>query len=382
MVDRAELLAQAQRRYPEFLRATIEGNEFFPLELRIGKTRRAHSYAERAAELAAFRAAAKGLGLSVEWREVSDPRFGLHERPERAFFAGEASYLGAVSKAKEVRGFRADVALICAGCSALGSWLPSNVQTIIKHHGVWPELLRVVQWFCAHPRSGLYLRQLPVQGVHTKFFEQYRAILDALLCHVQPEAVDTTTVRFEARHGLRWEEPLVRLRFLDPALQTERGFPVPDVAVPASVFRTLPLRETTAVVTENLRNFLALPPLANAVAVFGSGDAATLLHGAPWLTSTRIIYWGDMDPRGYVILARLRAEYPQMESILMDLATIEAYKALAVEATFDFVELPALLPKERAALEYLCAHDLWLEQERIPFAEVTVIFARAVALQP
>ncbi len=344
MVDREELLAQAQRRYPEFLRAVVEGTGFFPLELRIGKTRRALAYGERAAELAGFRAAAEALGLTVEWREVSDPRFGPHQRPERACFADEGAYLEAMAKGREVRGFREDIALIRAECPALGPWLPTNVSAVIRHHGVWPELLRVVRWFHAHPRPGLYLRQLPVEGVHTKFFEQYRAILDALLCHVQPEAVDVAATRFEARHGLRWEESLVRLRFLDPVLQVERGFPVPDVAVPAPMFRVLSLGGAVVIVTENLRNFLALPPLPNVVAVFGSGDAATLLHGASWLGSARIVYWGDMDPRGYVILARLRAEYPQVESILMDLATIQAHKTFATKTTFDLVE-PFRIPR-------------------------------------
>ncbi len=376
MVDRGELLAQALRRYPEFLRSLIDGAAFFPLELRIGKTRRAHSYGERAAELTEFHAAANALGLTVEWREVSDPRFGLHKRPERAFFADEGAYLEAIVKGREVRRFREDVALIRAECPALGSWLSANVAAVIRHHGVWPELLRVVRWFRVHPCSGLYLRQLPVEGVHTKFFEQYRAILDALLWHAQPEMVDAAASRFEARHGLRWEQPLVRLRFLDPLLQIERGFPTPDVAVPAPAFRTLALSGASAIVTENLRNFLALPPLLGAVAVFGSGDAATLLHGAAWLTMARLVYWGDMDPPGYAILARLRGEYPQTESILMDLPTLRAHEHLATKAAFAPPEASTLLPVERAALEYLCAHGLWLEQERIPFAEVVQTFAR------
>ncbi len=378
MFDREELLNQARRRYPDFLRSVIEGIAFFPLDLRIGKTRRAHSYAERAAELADFRAAAGTLGLVVDWRDVNDPRFGLHPRPERAFFADEIAYLAALDKGKEVRRFRDDAALICAECPALNSWLLANAQTVVRYHGIWLELLRVVRWFLVHPRSGLYLRQIPVKGVHTKFFEQYRAILDELLLHVQPAMVNTAALRFEKRHGLRWEEPLVRIRFLDHSLQIERGFPTPDVAIPVLAFRTLALGEVTVIITENLRNFLALPLLPGAVAVFGSGDAATLLHGTAWLDISRILYWGDMDPPGYSILARLRGEYPQTESILMDLSTLQAHQHLAGKKTHVSLELPALVPTERAALEYLCTNGLWLEQERIPFTEIDRIFRAKV----
>lgn len=380
MFNRDELLAQARRRYAEFLRAVVVDAAFFPVELRIGKTRRAESYAERAAELAEFRAAAAVLGVTVEWRTVSDPRFGPHERPERAFFADEAAFLSALGRTDEARCFRADLALIRAECPALETWLSANAPAVIQHYGLWPALLRVVAWFRANPRSGLYLRQLPVEGVDTKFFERHRAIVDALLLQVQPEAVDEGTPRFEARHGLQWEEPLVRLRYLDPALQAARGSPVADLAVPAPTFRSLALGSVNVIVTENLRNFLALPPLPNAVAVMGSGDAAALLAGASWLAQSRILYWGDMDARGFAILARLRGTYGQTESVLMDLAALETHRRWAVRVVSSPLEMIGLTPDERAALVRLCIEGLRIEQERVPFAAVVEAFTRLVSV--
>ena len=379
MFSRDELLAQARRRYAEFLPAVVAGAAFFPIELRIGKTRRAESYAERAAELAEFRAAAAALNVTVEWRMVSDPRFGPHERPERAHFADEAAFLGALGKTEEARCFREDLALIREECPALETWLPANAPAVIQHHGLWPALLRVVAWFREHPRSGLYLRQIPVAGVDTKFFERHPGILDALLWHTQPEAVDAGQRRFEARHGLRWEQPLVRLRFLNAALQLAHGFPVADLAVPAPAFRALPLRGVNAIITENLRNFLALPPLPNAVAVFGSGDAAALLAGASWLGQTRILYWGDMDARGFAILSRLRSTYPATESVMMDLTTLHAHRDFVVKVPRYRGEASDLTLAETAALEQLGAKGLWLEQERVPFAAVVEVFTRLLA---
>lgn len=378
MFSRDELLAQARRRYAEFLRAVADGAAFFPVELRIGKSRRAESYAERAAELAEFRAAAAALNVTVEWRTVSDPRFGPHERPERASFADETAFLDALGKSEEARCFRENLALIRAECQELETWLPANAPAVIQHHGLWPALLRVVAWFRANPRSGLYLRQLPVEDVDTKFFERHRIILDALLLQVQPEAVDKSTPRFEARHGLRWEEPLVRLRFLDPALQAARGFPVADLAVPAPSFRSLALGCVIAIITENLRNFLALPPLSNAVAVLGSGDAAALLTGATWVVQSRILYWGDLDARGFAILARLRAAYPAVESVMMDSTTLAAHRRWAVKVEPSLVDAAGLTPDERAAFDQLAAENLRLEQERVPYVAVLEAFARLV----
>ena len=170
MFSRDELLAQALRRYPDYLRAIVEGAPFFPLYVRIGKTRRAETYAERAAELAEFRASAESLNITVEWRTVNDPRFGPHERPERAGFTDEAAFLGALGKAGEVRAFRENVVLIRTECPKLETWLAANTKTIIEYHANWPALLRTVRWFNAHPRPNLYLRQIPVEGVDTKFF--------------------------------------------------------------------------------------------------------------------------------------------------------------------------------------------------------------------
>jgi hypothetical protein len=260
----------------------------------------------------------------------------------------------------------------------LEMWLPENVQAIIDHHVVWLELLNVVEWFQGNPRPGVYLRQIPVEGVDTKFVERNRAILDALLLFLQPEKTDAFKPRFEARHGLRWEEPLVRLRFLDDKLRIDRGFPVTDLAVPTPIFRSLALSRVTAVITENLRNFLALPPLANAVAILGSGDAAALLADARWLTESHILYWGDMDARGFAILARLREHYGQTKSVLMDQATLETHRRWAVKVPQIYFETSSLNSSERCALRSICTEGLRLEQERVPFAAVVKALTEAV----
>jgi hypothetical protein len=367
MFSRDELIKQAQRRYPTFLRSVVEGVSFFPLEVRIGKSQRADIYAHRLAELEEFRLSAARINLAVDWRSVSDSRFGTHERPERAYFANEDDYLQALGKQDEFEAFRQDVSLILAKIPTLEAWIPENVMAVVDCHAIWPELLNVVQWFGENPRSGLYLRQLPVEGVDTKFFERHRTILHTLLQFLYPEAVDASMQRFEACHGLRWEEPLVRLRFLDDKLRVERGFPIADLAVPAPLFRSLSLSKVTVVITENLRNFLSLPSLPNSVALLGSGDAAALLAGAPWLEKSRILYWGDVDARGFAILARLRSQYCHVESALMDFATLEAHRRWAVVHSQTFQEIGGLTPEESSVLAKLCKQNIRLEQERIPF---------------
>lgn len=379
MFSRDELLAQARRRYADFLRAVVEDATFFPVELRIGKTRRADTYAERAAELAEFRAAAAALNVTVEWRTVSDPRFGAHERPELAYFANEAAFLNALGKVQETRSFRENLAFIRAEFPVLETWLAGSTSDIVAHHGSWPELLRVVRWFHANPRSGLYLRQIPVEGVNTKFFEQRLGILDGLLAASGAEFV-AGAKHFEPRHGLRREEPLIRLRFLDGSFQTQHGFPIADFALPAPAFRALPLAGANVVVTENLRNFLALPPISKGVAVFGGGNAVPLLAGAVWLQESRILYWGDVDRHGFAILGQMRTIFPHTKSLLMEPATLTAWRMLAAtDPTPPLVlELSRFSASERETLEKITERNLRLEQERIPFAAVVAALQEAV----
>lgn len=380
MLSRAELLEQAQRSYPGFLRAIVTGEPFFPLPLRLGKTRRAEDYASYQRELTQLRAAAADLGFVIEWESVKALRFGSDPRPASAAFHDEMEYVRALGKSHEVNAFREDTAAIRAACPALESWLVLNVRRVVAQHGLWPRLLRVVCWFQNNPRCGLYLRQLPIPGIDTKFFETHSAMLDELITAANPAHVSTAEERFSERHGLRREEPLLRLRFLDPALQSERGFPVDDLAVPAPNFRRLKLAGVRVIITENLRNFLALPELAGTVAVFGGGNALTLLAGSQWLVHSAVFYWGDLDPHGFLMLSRLRQLFPQTASLMMDAATLASANELIGPAAPLVNETLAGLTTEEAELfARLRDGNIGLEQERLPWDYVLHKLALAIS---
>ena len=88
----------------------------------------------------------------------------------------------------------------------------------------------------------------------------------------------------------------------------------------------------------------------------------------------RVIYWGDIDTYGLEILAHLRAVLPQVESVMMNQATLEHYRALTVpenrQASGTYLE--HLTHEERDVFEALKADELAnlrLEQERIPWSD-------------
>src|SRR5690606_39500510 len=77
----------------------------------------------------------------------------------------------------------------------------SSDLTALEHAAHWPAVLSVLEWFAAHPRPGLYLRQLDIPGVDTKFIEAHRGLLMELLDVVLPEAAVRSEERRVGKEG-------------------------------------------------------------------------------------------------------------------------------------------------------------------------------------
>jgi hypothetical protein len=125
-------------------------------------------------------------------------------------------------------------------------------------------------------------------------------------------------------------------------------------------------------VTENETNFLAFPPVASAIVVFGAGYGWDALARAAWLAHCQMFYWGDIDTHGFAILDQLRGHFPTVVSLLMDRETLLAHRLHWSEEP-DPVrhDLMRLTPEEAAVYDDLRfdRHQprLRLEQERVGF---------------
>jgi hypothetical protein len=233
----------------------------------------------------------------------------------------------------------------------------------------------VLDWFAAHPTPGLYLRQLDIPGVDTKFIEGDRGLLSELLDIVLPkEAIDRSASGikgFSQRYGLRDEPRLLRFRLLDPNVRLQG---LSDISLTPSEFRTLDLPVRRLFITENRTNGLAFPRHPAAIVVFGLGYGLDRFAATPWLQDLDVWYWGDIDTHGFRILDRLRARLPRARSLLMDRATLQAHRSLWVQEPAEkryTGELFRLSSDERLLFEDL-RHDrvgqrIRLEQERIGY---------------
>lgn len=213
------------------------------------------------------------------------------------------------------------------------------------------SLVTVLAWLAMHPASDLWERELPVEGVDSKWFEKHRAIVEPLLSAVTGHE---TGLR---RHGLGF-----RVRVLDASL----GDGPRQFTVDLAELSGLELRPSTVVVCENLTTVAALPEMDGAVAVHGMGFAAPSLAAVQWVKEARVWYWGDLDTYGLHILGQVRAALPHTSSILMDVETLTAHRGLAVREARPFRgRIGHLSVAELHALAMIREQDLRLEQERI-----------------
>lgn len=133
-----------------------------------------------------------------------------------------------------------------------------------------------------------------------------------------------------------------------------------------SEFGQLNLATHRCFITENLMNFLTLPPLEDSFALFGSGYAVQALKATTWLAYCPIFYWGDLDVDGFKILSQLRSYFPKTISIMMDVKTFETFYEFSVTvAEAIAATLPYLTPDEQTLYTHLALHQKRLEQERI-----------------
>lgn len=373
-----DLKAQLARLWErgELLRDAVTGNNRFPLRLSLKApgsgdiTDRFEAVRSWAAELANCRT------VRVEWQDVRHRVQGLQRLPSSIWIDSLSDALTWLDTRREWERFWTLLGATRDAAPTLLPWLAKRPHQALELADEWPRLLAVVGWLEGHPRPGIYLRQVDLPGVHSKFIEAHRGVLTELLDLALPVgAIDTSrtgVAQFPARYGFREKPARIRFRVLDRAFAAVPGASCPDVALDAESFRHLVLNVRTVFITENETNFLAFPDTPGAIVIFGAGYGWDALAKTPWLERCAIHYWGDIDTHGFAILNQLRGHFGHVSSFLMDRATLEAHRAFwGVEDKPLRVDLPRLTPAEQVLYDDLRGDriraGLRLEQEHISY---------------
>ncbi|HET7866557.1 MAG TPA: DUF3322 domain-containing protein [Burkholderiaceae bacterium] len=380
-----DLHAQVQRLWERgrLLAERVAASDLFPLKLAL----KAPASADWSERFDAVRAWARGLqqaeGYRLVLREVRHRVLGRNVVPGEVWVDTLDAALALLGQQRAAQRFDALVAQARDRQPALLPWLQAQPLRALDLADDWPRLLDVVGWLQAHPRPGLYLRQVDLPGIHSKFIEAHRGVLAELLDRALPaEAIDAGSSRFESRYGWRSKPVRVRLRLLDARQALLPTGTEQDLTLTQDTFARWEPAASRVFITENETNFLCFPALDDALVIFGAGYGFEMLAQAAWLQRRRVGYWGDIDTHGFAILDQLRSVLPHAESVLMDRATLMAHRAQWVDEPEPVQrDLPRLTPAEQALYDELRwqriePRALRLEQERLGFGWASATLAR------
>ena len=374
MISVEQLKKKADSLYFTFLISYIEGVNIFPKSIPSDKKipDNFSEYRELLANLVKNSKNNKGYGYSIVFDKVNTKKYGEQDTVKDIIFNDFIDFLKFIGKYIEFEKFKKDITSIRNSFNDMDSWLKANIKTIIENSGKWENIIKVCHYFKENPRPNLYIRELPINGIDTKFIENNKECLKKILDYLLEDFVNYEFSDFERRFNLKYHEPMIRIRILDKDLIPNNYPMLNDLEIPISVFEKINFKCQNVFIVENkynhsnIFNFLTFPQVENSIVIFGSGYKVEIISKTQWLKDKNIFYWGDIDIHGFDILARLRYFLPQTISIMMDFVTLNTFNQFIVNDKNNLDKIPLDLKKEELEIfKYISENGLRLEQERI-----------------
>ncbi|MDR2301785.1 MAG: DUF2220 family protein [Deltaproteobacteria bacterium] len=260
----------------------------------------------------------------VVWEKRGWASLGQQALPVRVNFRGFSSMAQWVGRLEDWTNLRSRYLELAGRWPGAVGVLRGHLRELAGYGpGDFERLLAVLAWLEKNPNSSMYLRQLPIGGLDTKWLEKRKAIAGDLVGVILGRGGD-----LYSRCGLLEPKSLVRVRLLDPALRDQAGG-LGYFMAPAKELAKLFIKPNTVFVVENSQTGLAFEDLNGSVLVFGHGYGLEFISQVPWLRKAkRHFYWGDIDRHGFGILSKARERLPGLVSFLMDEATLLDNKEL------------------------------------------------------
>lgn len=311
----------------------------------------------------------------IVMHEIKHNVFGRNEIPAQVWIDTVDDAVALLGKRRDLNLFMVLIDKTRKREPAVLKWLEKRPLAALELHDKWDRLLDVVAWLQVRPRPNIYLREMDIPGIDTKFVETHRAILAEWLdLALPPQSINASASGnkyFIHRYGFR-EKPLrVRFRILDPEHYILPVAGQQDITVDSDTFAQLNPNVLHVFFTENETNFLCFPDLPKSLVVFGAGYGFDMLARAEWLNRRRVYYWGDIDTHGFAILHAARQYLPHVRSIMMNEETLLAHAQFwgREESPHSARAFSRLTVEEQALYTDIKQHrwreNLRLEQERI-----------------
>jgi hypothetical protein len=165
----------------DLLREALADNHLFPLRLSL----KAPDSSDLSSRFDAVRSWVAELTanpvLRLEFREVQHRVQGAQRLPTSAWIDSLDGALSWLNKRGEWNRFLSMVETTRHSLPGLLPWLEKYPLVALELADAWPRLLAIVAWSIDNPRPNIYLRQVDLPGLHTKFIEAHRGVLAELL---------------------------------------------------------------------------------------------------------------------------------------------------------------------------------------------------------
>ncbi|PRA03023.1 hypothetical protein CQ010_10575 [Arthrobacter sp. MYb211] len=306
----------------------------------------------------------------IESKSIGHQSIGANDVPQAAWFDTVHQEIAFLGKGREAAAFTHLASALLGNEPQLRPWVLARPFRLAALGSESLAVAKVARWLVENREPGIYLRQLALAGVHTKFIEKHLREIDemeaVLSGTVTPRS--STIKSFKLRHGFKLEPDTLRIRGLAETLGAPGG--AEDLEMTVQAFASMSLAVRTVLVTENRTNFLAMPLMPESLVVFGAGYGLDGLAAADWVNACELVYWGDLDTHGFAILNQLRSHHGHVRSVMMDRETLEAHREFwGTEGKPSKARLDHLTAAEASLLASLRSDadstQLRLEQEQI-----------------
>lgn len=215
--------------------------------------------------------------------------------------------------------------------------------------------------------NGLYLRNLPVIGVDSKFIETHFGLIELFLNKLYHNEIIN---QGGLMAWLNCQEKPNDWLLIKPLCEITKNklANLPLLRLNSQTLIAYELPADNILIIENEQSCLMLNNIKNTMAIAGGGKNIGWLK-AEWFKHKKVYYWGDIDLDGLFILSLARKYCPHIIPIMMDKKTVLNHQHLMVNDTGVINEVPSHLNGDEKALFLALKNGNFLggrlEQERL-----------------
>ena len=230
------------------------------------------------------------------------------------------------------------------------------------------RFLQVCKWLTKHKNSGALIRQIPVRGVDTVWFEAHRYLILAFLRNY----LDLNPLRKDLLQlGLVPPPQTVRVIMLDNVLRSKVGG-MRDLALTVKDLAKLDIKPRKVYFFDDLSTALSLPDIPGVVAIVLPSNLSDICK-ISWIAHSQVSYVSGIDMRAFALINNIRVHLPNTVAPLLNK---NVFLSLRDVMSFDDIELEdlnlnmALTVEESTLYNLLVLGTLGrrarIPQERIP----------------